>query len=189
MQLREELLSEHSKAKAIEISAYIGNDPERFKELVDLLIDGDVKMVQRASYAMSHCTDRFPWLAQPHLPRLIAFAKSPPHVSGKRNVTRLLQDCAMDEEVEGLAYELCWELARSPKEDIAVRACSLTVLGRIAMKYPELRTEVLGVAKDFMQTDSAGLISRAKKGYQTSDLAIPRTGNTACPDTMDIAPC
>ena len=74
-----------------------------------------------------------------------------------------MQFCTLEEDVEGLAYDLCWGFAISTKEDVAVRANSLTVLARIASNYPELISEVLGLAQSFIQAESAGLKSRGRR--------------------------
>ena len=163
MNIREEILREHSKAQALLIRDYIGGDPTLFADLVDLFLHDEYRVVQRAGWVISHCADQYPDLVVPHLPKFIEYAEDPPHVAVKRNVVRVMQFCQLPEDVEGLAYDLCWKFARSTKEDIAVRAHSLTVLGRIAEKYPELIDEVLTLASDFKQSESAGLKSRGRR--------------------------
>jgi hypothetical protein len=158
--MREELLKEHSKKMALLVSRYVGNDPERFALLVDLCFDEDVRVVQRAMWVVSHCTDNFPELIIPHLGRFLEYAgNEPPHVAVKRNVLRIMKSGPIPEELEGAVYDLCWKLAYSTKEDVAVRAFALFVMCRVAEKYPELREEVISIAEGFAESESKGLLS------------------------------
>lgn len=162
--MREEILKEHSKKQALLVSGYIGNDPERFSELVDMFLNDEVRVVQRAGWIMSHCTDVYPDLIAPHLDKLIAYTSNdPPHDSVKRNVCRMMRYCELSEENEGPAYDLCWKLAFSTKEDIAVRSFALTVLYRIAEKHPDLSHEVLSIAEGLKDSESPGLRNSSRK--------------------------
>lgn len=164
MNIREEILRKHSKKQAVFISDYIGNDPERFEELVELFFDEDIRVVQRSAWIISHCADNYNDIVVPYLGRFIEYAKNdPPHVAVKRNVVRVMQNCRIPEDIEGRVYDLCWAFSNSTKEDIAVRAFSLRVLVRIAEKYPELCDEVLSVADGFSMSESKGLLSCGRK--------------------------
>ena len=163
MNIRDEILKEHSKEQALRIRDYIDGDPDLFAELVDLFLHDEYRVVQRAAWIISHCADQYPEIVVPHLQSFLDYAADPPHSSVKRNVVRVMQFCKIPEHIEGPAYDLCWKFAHSTKEEIAVRAHSLTVLARIAERYPELIDEVLSMARDFKQADSPGLKSRGRR--------------------------
>jgi len=164
MNMREEVLRKHSKNQAILISDYVGKDPVRFEELVELFFDEEIRVVQRVAWIISHCADNHNDIVVPYLERFVEYAKNdPPHVAVKRNVVRVMQKCTIPEELEGPVYDMCWNFSNSTKEDIAVRAFSLRVLVRIAEKYPELCDEVLSVADGFSQSESKGLLSCGRK--------------------------
>ncbi len=178
--MREEVLREHSKKQALFISEYVGNDPERFDELVDLFFDDDVRVVQRSAWIISHCADNYNDIVVPYLARFIEYATDdPPHVAVKRNVIRVMNKCLIPEDIEGPAYDMCWGFANSVKEDIAVRAFALRVLFRIAKKYPELCDEVLSVADGFSQSESKGLLSCGRDiSNKLEKLKKPKKRNT-----------
>jgi len=158
--MRDEILKEHSKKQAVLISDYIGNDKKRFDALVELFFDEEPLVVQRSAWVIGHCADNYADIVVPYLTRFIEYAKNdPPHVAVKRNVVRVMQTCSIPEDIEGPAYDLCWNFSNSTKEDIAVRAFSLRVLYRIAERYPELIEEVISVADGFSQSESKGLLS------------------------------
>jgi hypothetical protein len=62
MDLREEILKEHSRRQALKIAGWIGNDSKRFSMLVDLFLHDEYRVVQRAGYPLSMVADKFPGL-------------------------------------------------------------------------------------------------------------------------------
>ena len=50
MDLRAELLEEHSKRQALRVADYIGNDPERFADLMCLFFGNEYRVTQRAAW-------------------------------------------------------------------------------------------------------------------------------------------
>ena len=163
MNIREEILKEHSKKQAEKIAAYVGNNKQRFNTLAKLFISGDYRITQRAAWIISSCAENHPSLILPHLSDFIEYAHNPPHVAVKRNVVRVLSFIDIPENMEGKAFDFCLPLVTSVKEDIAVRAYAITVIGNIALKYPELRGEVCEILYMFRDDDSAALRSRSRK--------------------------
>ena len=53
MNLKEEILHEHSKAQVMRIVAYIGADAERFDEAMKLFLEGDYRVTQRIFWVVS----------------------------------------------------------------------------------------------------------------------------------------
>src|SRR5882672_1233429 len=89
MNILQELLREHSKAMCNRIVRYVGNNPARFKELVDLFLKGPYRITQRAGWPLSYCA---PHLIKPHLKRLVKNLETPGlSDSVKRNTLRFLQ--------------------------------------------------------------------------------------------------
>ena len=50
MNLREALLKEHSKKQMLKIVKYIGNDQQRFDELMKLFLESEYRITQRAAW-------------------------------------------------------------------------------------------------------------------------------------------
>ena len=148
---------------ALRAADFVGNEPERFEELLQYYLSDEVKIAQRAAYALSYCTDGFPELAVPHIGTLLKATERPVHVAITRNAMRILKFTDIPERWEGPAYDVAWKLVQSVKEDIAVRVHALSVVTNIAFKYPELRAEVLGLAELLCSHDSAGIRSCARK--------------------------
>ena len=88
--------------------------------------------------------------------------KKDAHVAVKRNIMRLLQDIEIPKQLYGTITDKSFMLL-DPKETIAVRVFSMTVLANIAKQEPDLKKELRIVIEDQLLYASAGFLSRAKK--------------------------
>ena len=165
MNIRETLFKENSKANVISIAAYIGYDEKRFKELLKLFLQDEYRVVQRAAHAISEVGDRQPQLLQKHVPALVKRMQEPGvPVAVKRNVVRALQYLNVPEVLHGDVMNTCFDLLADPKETIAVRAFSMTVLANLAIIYPDIKQELRAVIEEGLtQEPSPGFKSRALK--------------------------
>ncbi len=163
MDLRQELLKEHSKAQAQRIANYIGDDSHLFGELMDLFLNEPYRINQRAAWIVSHCADTYPHLIQPYLKPLIENLQGPIHVAVKRNTVRVLQDIEIPDNLKGILAEKCFEFLTSNQEPVAVRVFSMTILAHMANKLHDLKKELSIIIEDQMPFASAGFISRGTK--------------------------
>ena len=168
MNLVKVLLREHSKAQTTKIVNYVGDNEERFKELIDVFLAGPYRVTQRAAWPLSYCVEYHPELIRPHLSRIIRnLNKHGQHDSVKRNTIRLLQFISIPQKLQGITTQVCFSLLQNPKEPIAVRVFSMTVLDNITKVQPELRNELKIILEDNLPYGSAGFVSRARKILST----------------------
>jgi hypothetical protein len=164
MDLKEEILAEHSKAQTTRIVNYVGNDKKRFEKLLNLFLSKEPLINQRAGWPLSYCVEAYPELAKPYLAKLIRNLKKPGlHNAVKRNTIRLLQDIDIPARLLGELTNICFNYLMDVKEAIAVKAFSMTVLLNIAKKEPGLKNEIKLVIQEMMIQGSAGIKSRGKK--------------------------
>jgi hypothetical protein len=164
MNLIKLILSAHSKAMKDKVVKYVGNDAERFKELVNVFLAGPYRVTQRAAWPLSYCVDQHPTLIKPHLKTVLNYLSKPDiHDSVKRNTIRLLQGIGIPKSLQGKAANICFEYLSNPKEPIAVRVFSMTVLANIAKENPELKNEIIPIIEDQLPFGSAGFRSRGAK--------------------------
>ena len=67
------LQKERSKKTCIEVADYIGNDKERFAELIEIITGKDIEMANRAAWVIPSIADKnIDQLIQPHLKPILA---------------------------------------------------------------------------------------------------------------------
>ena len=163
LNLTQELAGGHSKAIIQKVAGYIGNDQNRFNSLIIIFLQNDAKITPRAAWALSQCVENHPALIQPHFNALLKMlAKPQVHDSVKRNSMRLLQFVDIPKRYQGAVAEAGFRLM-DPKEAIAVRVFSMTVLANIARLQPALKNELSIIIEDQLPYSSAAYQSRAKK--------------------------
>ena len=143
MNIREALLTEHSKRQTMAIVRYIDNDPTRFKELMDNFLGDTYRVSQRAAWAVSYCAEQHYDLVKPYFGRLVTQLEcDDAHVAVRRNVARLLQFVEIPDRYRGRVFEACYRLVDNPDQPVAVRVFALTVAVRIANGKRDLLDEL-----------------------------------------------
>ncbi|PZF72081.1 hypothetical protein [Taibaiella soli] len=164
MDLRTAILEEHSKEQSTLIANYIGSNKRRFEKLIELFLEDEYRVVQRVAWVISLVAEKYPKLIEPYL-SLFAERMQEPElpVAVRRNVVRMLQHVPIPESLEGPVMFACFEFLADPKETVAVRCFSMTVLGNLACKYPEIRQELVSIIEDQLeQGATAGFRARAR---------------------------
>lgn len=164
MDLRGEILRGYSKAQVNRIVAYVGGNPERFKKLIDVYVEGPYRVTQGAAAAISYCIENQPELVQAHLKTLLNQLKKPAVSDAlKRNTMRLLQFIDIPIKYEGQIADLCFQYLANKKEAIAVKVFSMTVLSIIAKDKPEIKKELRIIIEDSLPYATPAFQSRARK--------------------------
>lgn len=168
MNLREELLREHSKKQTMRIVEYIGDDKERFAELINLFLTDVYRVGQRAAWPVSYCGRAYPELITPYIKKMLKNLDNPLHDSVKRNTVRVLQNFHIPKSLQGLAVKQCFRLVEG-NEPIAIKVFSITLLGNIAKEHPELKHELKMLIETQLAYASTGFLSRATKVLKSLD--------------------
>src|ERR1041384_1493786 len=110
MNIRDALLEVHSKAQAEKIVEYVGDDPEKFAELMKLFLGPVYRITQRAGWPVSYCIERHPELVDPYFAQLLKqLERDDVHVAVRRNVARLLQFVDIPKRYEGRIFDACYK--------------------------------------------------------------------------------
>lgn len=142
---------------------YIGNDKERFANLMNLFFSNDNRLSQRSAWVMSHCVDKNTTLIKPYLKRLIKHLYKSNDDATKRNTLRIIQLVEIPEPLWGEVLEKCFEYLESNNEAIAIRAFAMTVAYNISKNVPEIKPELKALIEEIIIYGSAGLRSRGNK--------------------------
>lgn len=162
MNIREELI-DNSKEQALRIASYVGADPGRFDELMELFLNGRFREAQLSAMAVGVCVDRHPQLALPYLEAMLKTLGKPVHDAVVRCIFRIFQDVAMPEDLWGETWDICYKYLSSAVQPVAIRVYAMTTLSNICVQYPELKHELQSLIEDHMPYGSAGFQSRGRK--------------------------
>lgn len=163
MNIKEALLKEHSKLNSVAIANWIGDDKVRFAELMDLFLNSEYRITQRAAYVLLFVSDKHIELFQPHIGILLKNLENKKvHVAVKRNTVRVLQNIHIPKKYQGQAAAICFEYLESATEAIAVKCFAMKVLANICENEPELIPELQILVENQYPYGSAGFKARSK---------------------------
>ena len=164
MNLKEEILSSHSKDTVNKVVAWVGTDKKRFKELFELFYNGDKRLTQCSSWSLSNVCEKNATLILPYMQQLILKVQEKDvHAGVKRNVTKILHDIEIPEEWEGEVMNLSFNFAEDPEMEIATKCNALTTLVHLAKKYPEIKNEIIYLMDNMMKDSAPPSLCARKK--------------------------
>jgi hypothetical protein len=168
MNIKDLLITEHSKKQTDRIVKYIGADARRFAVLMKLFFAGEYRITQRAAWPMSYCVRNHPELIKPYFKKLLDFLQKPGvHNAVARNTVRLLQDVEIPEKYLGQIMSICFDYIQDIKTPAAVKAFSLTILQNLSKKYPEILPELKTIIEERWPHETPAFKSRANKILKT----------------------
>lgn len=166
MDIRSALLSEHSLAQAKKVAELAASNNNALKQLIQIFLTGDAVETQRAAWAIGHFAEAHPTAMPKYLAALIERCEQPglPDAA-KRNVSRILQFVEIPDEVSELALNCCFSWLEDPKETIATRCFSMSVLEKLSEKEPELREALAQLLEHILNYEdcSPGIKSRSSR--------------------------
>ncbi|MFT5821895.1 MAG: hypothetical protein ACI8ZM_003151 [Crocinitomix sp.] len=163
MDIGQQLLRETSRRNWDKVITYVGEDEERFAELMRIFFTEESKTIIGASQAVGVISEKQPRLIRPYVVDLIGYLKSNPVDAVKRNTMRVFQFIDIPEEIEGDLFDIAMTYLKGLDTAIAIKAFSMTALRKISAKYPELAQEVIFQIEILVKEEvSKGLTSRGQ---------------------------
>ncbi|MDP2208178.1 MAG: hypothetical protein Q8K98_05300 [Bacteroidota bacterium] len=163
MNLKQEILREHSKRQVKKIASWVGGDKSRLKKLMELFLSDDYIISQRSAWCISQCADNNPELLNPWLKPMIRKMQEPGvHDAVKRNVLRILQKADIPTSLLGIVVSLCFDYLNSLKAPIAVKVYSMAILMNAAKREKGLRNELKLVLENMQPYVGPALQARSK---------------------------
>lgn len=164
MNLREEILKEHSRPQALKIAGYACASKKNFKELMQCFLDEEYRLSQRAAWSVSWAARKKPEMISPHIKDLVSVLnKKNVHDAVIRNSVRVLQEIEIPEEFHGEVMDACFRFIEKPATPVAIKVFSLTTLFNLSKYYPEIKPELKLIIEDCREHETAAFKSRAKK--------------------------
>ena len=163
MNLREEILKEHSRRQALKIAGWIGNDRKKFSRLLDLFLHDKYRVVQRSAMVLGYVADNHSELIEQNIQVIVKrLDDNNIHIAVTRNVVRLLQFVQIPKKLHAQVINICFNYLSDPNETVAVRCFSMTVLTNFTKQYPEIKNELEAVIKTVLKDVKGGLKVRAR---------------------------
>jgi hypothetical protein len=162
--LRAEILKEHSKRQALKIAAWVGSDKTRFRELMELFLHGEYRVTQRAAWIVGHCGQQHPALIIPWLPAMLKRMMEPDvHIAVKRNVLRIIMEIEIPRTLLGRIMSICFAELNSPTSPIAVKVFSMYILERVARQEPGISRELRETIEQMLPYAGAAIRACGRK--------------------------
>jgi hypothetical protein len=164
MNIEEHLRGNFDKKSNEALDNWIGNSQVRFDAFMPFFLHEESRICQRAAWTFGKVCAERPQLMMKWMPDILEALDQPIHDAIIRNIVRAFQEMdEFPENYEGMVFEKCFAYLTSPAHPIAVQVFSMTICRKIAMKYPDLKGELIAVIEDLMLNGSAGILSRGKK--------------------------
>ncbi len=164
MEIKKQLLFDHSKSNTEEIVFYVADNPERLNELMDIFLGVDPLLKQRAAWVIGDLGRTQPTLLKPFDSALIEHLKLPElHDAVKRNTIRYLSETQLNEELWGEAFDLAYKTLSSKTEKVAIKVFSMVLALNIVKKIPELKDELKFAIEEQMPFGTPGFKNRGAK--------------------------
>lgn len=174
MNLKAEILKEHSYENSERIAWFVMDNQNYLTELFQLFWENDKVITQRATWVIIIITEWKPKIIKPFVEEMILMLKKDGvNDSIKRNTVRFLAEFPIPQHMEGTLSDICFNYLNNASEAIAVKVFSMTILERMVEKYPELKEELVASIEQGMEFGSAGYRNRGEKILAKLKTQIP----------------
>lgn len=162
--IRNELIKEHSRKQALRIAEYAIRSKKHFKELMLCFLSPEYRIAQRAAWSVSCAALQQPEMIKPFIKDLVAcLQRTDIHPALIRNAARILEEINIPEKFHGEVMNVCFGFVENPTTPIAIKAYSLTILFNLSRQYPEIRQELKLIIEENFDNETAAFKSRGKK--------------------------
>jgi len=152
-----------AKAKKEEVVMLFKDKKLRTAEFIDLFFSDDLRISHKAGWIIQLLAEYAPEFIISYIPLFIEQLSNPAHDAYVRNTMRAFQDLPLQEDYEGILYDIAFAYLTDPKSAIAIKVFSMSVLRKIAIKYEGLIEELIAAIEVEIPHGSSGFKNRAAK--------------------------
>lgn len=175
MNIHAELEQQRSLSLARRIVQYVGDDPDRFAQLMRCMLHGSRRVAQHASWPMSMACEAHPALTAPWIADMLHALHEPMPEAVHRSIMRTFQFCELPETLHGRLTAFVFSCIADPGRSIAMHAFSITVACRLVKLYPDLTDEFILLLGDALRDKPAPAIrSRVKQVHKAQGKSVLR---------------
>lgn len=165
MDLKQQILKDHSKENTRRIVEWIEDKDTRIESIINLFLSDEYRITQRASWVVSTLAEKNPLIIEKYLPKIIPQLTNPrAHIAVRRNTIRLLQFVEIPENLKGFVLDACFSFLENPKEGNVVQVFAMSVIEKFTADFPEIIPEFKLIIERHLENGaSPAFNSRAKK--------------------------
>jgi hypothetical protein len=157
-----QLAKEHSKSNSNKIARSIGNNPDEFKKIIEIIYTAEAPLPQRAAWLLAIINKQHPELLKPYLENFAKDVSNFKIDAIKRNMLLVLASHTIPKKLQGKLIDICFNFMLSPKEAIAVKVHSMQIIANIAAGYPDLQQELKSAIENEIPKNSQAFSARAR---------------------------
>ncbi len=162
MDIANQLLAELSRRNTDFVANYIGNDSEKFGQLIDLLFNGKVPIPQRAAWVVATIAEKHAELCLPYLVTIVERLEEFEHTGIHRCLLKVISEIDIPEQLQGKLYDICYEWLIIKTSPIAVKVYCMQILFNISEVEPDLKHELKLVIEELIDHESPGIQSKSR---------------------------
>jgi hypothetical protein len=159
----ESLKKEHSRANTDAIARSVGNEPEKFKKIIQIIYKSEAPLPQRASWLLTVISRKNPQLIVPYIDLFVNSITDFKIDGIKRNILNALFTQKIPKQLQGKIVNICFDFILSPSETVAVKVISLDIISKFIKDYPELKNELKAAIEDQLPKTTIAFRSKGSK--------------------------
>jgi hypothetical protein len=137
-------------------------DESLFAAIYHLISSDNPRVAWHAAWVIDHASEAEPDKLEPYVPELIDSLPGLKNSSLKRHFTRMLNRHKIPDDKAGILIDVLYALL-SPSEAIAVRANSMRLLCKIALREPDLKEELSRTIQSLLEVEEKpGILSTGR---------------------------
>ena len=137
--------------------SYVESHPDEFEELIGLALLNKQPYSWRAAWLLSNCMDYNDQRIKKYIPKIIN-ALTTVKDGQKRDLINVLRRMEINEEHEGLLFDICVAVWSKIDKLPSVRSSAFKLIIQITKKHPELFNEVVLLTQtEYIESLSHGI--------------------------------
>ena len=154
--------------------SYMSTHPDELEELILLAVSDKQPYSWRAAWLLSHHVIANEKRIARHIPNIINRLKGE-NESQKRDLVNVLRQLELDEEYQGVVFDICIDIWSKVNKIPSVRWSALRLALQITKQHPALYDEILQITDDqYLEPLSPGIQRVIRKSLKTLSDQINR---------------
>jgi hypothetical protein len=161
----ESKLVDSSRLIADMLVSDIGNNKEKFAEMMNLALRDEYPLSMRAARVIALCVEINTELIAPHLHGMVEALDRISVEGVKRSFLKIFAEMPveLDEDMLGILTDRSFNWVVDQKEAIAIRYYAIDILVKVVKLYPEIKVELTESLNSILENDSSALLVKSKK--------------------------